>query len=163
MEAGVAAGGAVCERIRADGDGGGMQCVGVGGRGGAEGVGGDGGGADRAADREHAVVCAGRRRAITAARERRGTVYSGSGGSARIFESGGTDAGAVCGGPVQRESRGADVPYGRPCEVAAERRIVVFGTAGRAGKEPGVPDRVGRDRGGVAGAGRSGAGGGDSA
>src|SRR5262245_39911101 len=163
MEAGVAAGGAVCERIRADGDGGGVQCVGVGGRGGAEGVGGDGGGADRAADREHAVVCAWGRRAITAARECGRAVYSGSGSGARIFESGGTDAGAVCGGPVQRESRGADVSNWRPGEVAAERRIVVFGTARRAGEDPWVSDRVGRDRGGVAGSGRSGAGGGGSA
>src|SRR6185436_4764302 len=106
MEAGVAAGGAVCKRIRADRDGGGVQCVGVGGRGGAEGVGGGGGGADRAADREHAVVCAGRRRAITAARERWGTVHSRSGSSARIFESGGADTRAVCGKPLQRGIRG---------------------------------------------------------
>src|SRR3954447_11408407 len=56
VEAGAAAPSRVHQRIRADGDGGGLQCVEAVAAVRSGGVGEEGGGADRTTDREHAVV-----------------------------------------------------------------------------------------------------------
>ncbi len=146
METGAAAEGEFRERVWADRDGSGLQCVDAGGRRRrrrrdreAEGVGRAGSSADRKADREHAAVCAGRGKTAAAAEQCRRAVHRRSGSSARVCESGGDDAGEVHCEPVQGEGEGrrgrgeggeegkAAVPDGRPGEVAAEWGVAVCG------------------------------------
>ncbi len=145
METGAAAEREFRERVWADRDGSGLQCVDAGGRRRrrrrdreAEGVGRAGGSADREADREHAAVCAGRGKTAAAAEQCRRAVHRRSGSSARVCESGGDHAGEVHRESVPGEGKGegrreggeegkAAVPDGRPGEVAAERGVAVCG------------------------------------
>ena len=71
---------------------------------------------------------------------------------ARVLEAAGADGGAVCAGSVQRSGWREDVSDGRPGAVAGGWSDRVSGADGPSGEGEGVPDRVGRDRGGAAGA-----------
>ena len=76
-----------------------------------------------------------------------GELYIAGDGLARGYlKSAGVDGGEVCGEPIQRPSRCADVSDGRPGAVPAHGRTGVFGAAGPAGKTAWVSDRVGGDR-----------------
>src|SRR5205085_5728163 len=81
----------------------------------------------------------------------------------RISESAGADGGAICAGPVRGEERRAAVPDRGPGEMAGGREPGVRREEGPAGEDPWIPDRVGRDRGGTAGACGGEAGGGGDA
>ena len=72
------------------------------------------------------------------------------------------DGGAVRGRPVRPGGK-PDVPHRRPGALAGRRRARLPGSGGRAGEDPRLPDRAGRDRGGAGAASGGGAGGGDRA
>ncbi len=72
---------------------------------------------------------------------------------------GGSDGGALRGGPALLHRGSADVPDGGPGAVGGGGEAGVPGAGGRPGEGAGIPDRAGGDRGGAGGA-RCGAGGG---
>src|SRR5579871_656266 len=114
-------------------------------------------------------LCAGWKHGASACGRRRRDLHCGIGIGAGVLEAARIDGGTV---PAESpewndwnewQGRRAVVPDGGYGTVAGERNVGLSGASGSAGKDPWLPDRIGRDRSGVEGAGGSSAGGGGSA
>ncbi len=121
------------------------------------------GGADRAAGGGPAGVRAGRVGGAGAGGGAGRAARGWRGGGAGVPGASGADGGEVRPRRVRGRGGRAAVPERGPGEVAGERGAGVPGADGRAGQDPGVPDRAGGGRGGAPGAGGGAGGGGGGA